>query len=143
MKTFRLKKEDVNQKWYLIDASEKIVGRFAGQIAKMLMGKDKPEFTPGVDSGDYVVIINCEKVRMTGKKADAKIYRHHSFYPGGLKEITYERMMNTHPERILYRAVKGMLPKNKLQSQMLKRLRIFKGEEHPHAAQNPEILKMA
>lgn len=140
MKTFRLRKEDVNRKWFLVDANEKIVGRLAGKIADILRGKNSPEYTPGVDGGDFVVVVNCEKVRLTGKKEVDKKYYHHTLYPGGLKETSFERMRNTHPERIIQYAVKGMLPKNKLRDRMMTRLKVYSGEDHPHLAQKPEKL---
>lgn len=140
MKTFNLRKEDVKEKWYLVDATDKIVGRLAGKVAKILTGKNKPTFTPGVDTKNYVVVINSEKVRISGKKAETKEYKHHSFYIGGLKTETYKKLIETNPGKILEHAINGMLPKNKLRPKMLGRLRIFKGESHPHSAQKLEIL---
>ncbi len=129
------------RRWWLVDARDQVVGRVSTRIATLLMGKGKPTYTPHVDDGDFVVIINADKVRLTGKKADAKVYYHHSFYPGGLKEIPYKRMLETHPERILFLAVKNMLPKNKLRARRLKRLKIYATALHPHKAQQPELLE--
>lgn len=140
MKTFRLKKEEISRKWFLIDATDKVAGRLAGRIAKILMGKNKTEYSHDVDSGDYVVVINCDKIKITGKKAEYKKYHQHSFYLGGLKTTTYQHMLEKHPDRILEHAVKGMLPKNNLQARMMTRLRIFKGGEHEHSAQKLEKL---
>ena len=140
MKTFRLRKEDISRKWYLIDAKDQVVGRLAGQIAKILCGKHRTEYSHDVDSGDYVVVTNCEKVKISGKKAMEKEYHSHSWHIGGLKTVTYQHMLEKHPERILEIAVKGMLPKNKLQAKAMARLRVYSGESHPHAAQKFEKL---
>lgn len=129
--------EERERKWYLIDAKDKILGRLAARIALLLMGKRKPFFSPHADVGDYVVVINAEKVRLTGNKWKKKIYYRHSFYPGGLKKITAEKMREKSPENLIYLAVKRMLPKNKLGRKMLKRLKIYAGESHPHGAQKP------
>ncbi|EKD28659.1 MAG: hypothetical protein ACD_79C00251G0005 [uncultured bacterium] len=138
MKTYYLKKEDVVEKWYLVDAANQIVGRVAGKIACILRGKNNPDFTPAVECKNVVVVINSEKVKISGKKAEDKNYFHHTFFIGGLKKISYERMMETHPDRILEHAIKGMLPKNKLQDRMMARLKIYKGDKHPHSAQKLE-----
>ena len=140
MKTFMANEGNIEQKWYLIDATDKPLGRLASEIAKILRGKNKPTFTPHVDAGDYVIVINAEKVKVTGKKMTDKIYRHHSAYMTGLKEIPYNLMLEKNPERILYLAVQGMLPKNSLGREMMTKLRIFKGSEHDHQAQKPEVL---
>lgn len=129
--------DEKERKWYLIDAKDKILGRLASRIALLLMGKRKPLFSPHIDVGDYVVVINAEKVKLTGNKWKKKIYYRHSFYPGGLKEISAEEMRNKRPENLIYLAVKRMLPKNKLGRKMLKRLKIYTGESHPHHAQRP------
>jgi len=129
--------EEKERKWYLIDAADKILGRIASRIALILMGKRKPFYSPSVDVGDYVVVINADKVKLTGKKLEKKIYYHHSFYPGGLKEVPIKKIMEERPEKIIYLAVKRMLPKNKLGRKMLKRLKIYRGDKHPHIAQNP------
>jgi large subunit ribosomal protein L13 len=129
--------EEKERKWYLIDAKDKILGRLASRIALILMGKRKPFYSPSVDVGDYVVVINADKVKVTGKKFEKKIYYRPSFYPGGLKEIPFKKMMEKKPENIIYLAVKRMLPKNKLGRKMLKRLKIYRGDTHPHIAQKP------
>lgn len=135
--TYMAKPNAVERKWYIIDAEGKTVGRLATEIATILRGKHKPEFTPHVDTGDFVIVINAEKVVFTGKKLQAKIYRRHSLYPGGLKETTAADMLKTKPERVLTSAVKGMLPKNSLGAKMLTKLRVYAGTEHPHSAQQP------
>lgn len=141
MKTTILKASEIERKWYLVDAEGQTLGRLASQIAHVLKGKHKPEYTPFQDHGDYVVVINADKIAVTGNKENKKIYRHHSNYPGGLKEIPYQEMLAKHPERILERAVKGMLPKNSLGRQMFRKLKVYAGSEHPHTAQQPEELK--
>jgi len=140
MKTFYLKKEDVKPKWYLVDATDQVVGRLAGHISRVLKGKNDPKFTPGVDSGVNVVVINCEKVKLSGKKPLYKKYYTHSFYLGGLKETSYQHMLEKSPELILKNAIKGMLARNKLRDRLMARLRIYQGEAHPHDAQKPESL---
>jgi large subunit ribosomal protein L13 len=142
MKTFIPKKEEIQRKWYVIDAAGKPLGRVASQAAIILNGKHKPTYTPFFDCGDSVIVINAEKAVLTGKKLTQKFYRHHSLYPGGLKEIPYKDLMVTKPELAMKVAVKRMLPKNKLASRMITRLRIFKGAEHDLAAQNPEVLEI-
>lgn len=140
MKTFSPKQQDIVSKWYLVDARHQVLGRLASHVARILRGKHKPIFAPHIDVGDHVVIINAEKIRLTGKKAEQKLYKRHSGYPSGLKEISYENMLASHPERVLEHAIKGMLPKNRLGRKMIKKLRIYAGEEHPHTAQHPEKL---
>ena len=140
MKTFSPRKQDVERKWYLVDAKNQVLGRLASEVAKILRGKHKAIFAPHVDVGDNVVIINAEKIRVTGKKAQQKRYKRYSGYPGGLKETVYEDVLATYPERILEHAIKGMLPKNRLGRQMFKKVKIYAGEEHPHVAQKPEVL---
>jgi len=142
LKTFSPKKEDIERKWYLVDAKNQVLGRLASQVARILRGKHKAIFAPHVDVGDHVVIINAEKVRVTGKKAQQKRYRRYSGYPSGLKETIYEDMLAKHPERIVEHAIRGMLPKNRLGRKMFKKLRIYAGEEHPHEAQKPETLTL-
>lgn len=137
MKTYIAKNSDVERKWYLFNAENKTLGRFASQVARVLIGKDKPTWTPHVDAGDFAIVINAKKIRVTGKKMTDKIYYHHSGYPGGLKKITLKEMFAKHPERILYLAVKRMLPKNRLQAKRIKRLFIYPDSEHPHQAQKP------
>lgn len=132
----------VERKWYIIDAEGKPLGRVASEIAKILRGKNKPEFTPHVDAGDHVIVINAEKVVLTGKKLEQKIYRHHSGWPGGLKETKARHMMEAKPEKVMELAVKGMLPKNSLGRQMYRKLNVYKGSEHQHQAQKPEVLEI-
>jgi large subunit ribosomal protein L13 len=129
-----------NRKWFVIDASGKTVGRLATQAARILMGKNKPTYTTYIDMGDHVVIINAEKVVFTGNKLEAKVYRHHTGWPGGPKEVTAAKLMQKHPERILESAIRGMLPKNKLGRKMGKKLKVYVGTDHPHKAQRPEPL---
>ena len=143
MKTYLAKKSEVSTDWYCVDASGQILGRLATRIAKILMGKHKPTYTPHMDCGDYVVVINAEKVRLTGKKAQTKTYQRYSYHPGGRKVIPYQTMLERHPERILGEAVRRMLPKNKLARQMLSKLKIYAGEEHPHTAQQPKPLELS
>jgi large subunit ribosomal protein L13 len=135
MKTYSTKASEIERHWHVIDASGKILGKLATEAAKLLMGKHKPTFSRHLDTGDFVVIINAEKVRFTGKKAEQKLYHSHSGYPGGLKTINLERLMQTHPTRVIEHAVKGMLPHNRLGAKMLKKLKVYVGEEHPHLAQ--------
>jgi len=142
MKTFMAKAEDVKRKWYVIDAEGKPLGRLASEIAKILRGKNKPNYTPHVDTGDYVIVLNAEKVVLTGKKLEQKYYRHHSRYPGGLKEIKYKQFMAEKPERAVEIAVKGMLPKNSLGRAMFRKLKVYRRSEHQHQAQKPEKLEL-
>ncbi len=135
MKTYSTKASDIKREWHIIDASDKVLGRLATQVASLLMGKHKPIFCRHLDVGDFVVVINAEKVRVTGNKAKQKLYYRHSGYPGGLKSISLERMMQTHPTRVIEHAVGGMLPKNRLKAKMLKRLRVCVGDEHPYRGQ--------
>lgn len=142
MKTYHPKPEEIERRWYLIDARGRVLGRLASKIATILRGKHKPTFAPNVDGGDFVVVINAEKVILTGKKLRTKVYYRHSGYPGGLKSTTPEKLLKEHPERILQMAVKGMLPKNKLGDALLKKLKIYAGPAHPHQAQRPEPLNV-
>lgn len=135
MKTYRVKASDIERRWWLIDASGKILGRIATEIARLLLGKNKPIYSPHLDVGDFVVIINAAKVRVTGKKAEEKIYYRHTGYPGGLKSITFARMLETHPTRLIEHAVKGMLPHNRQGRAMMRRLKVYAGDTHPHQAQ--------
>ena len=139
MKSFLAKPNEVQRAWYVIDAEGKTLGRLATEVAKILRGKHKAIYTPHVDTGDFVIIVNAEKVVLTGKKLDQKLYRHHSLYPGGLKETPYRRLFETKPEQPVYLAVKGMLPKNSLGRQMLKKLKVYAGPEHDNQAQKPEV----
>ena len=142
MKTFMAKAEDVQRKWYVVDAEGIVLGRLASQVASILRGKNKPIFTPHVDTGDYVIILNADKVVLTGNKLDQKVYYHHSGFPGGLKETVYRRLMNEKPEFAVKHAVVGMLPKGPLGRQMAKKLKVYTGTEHEHAAQQPEKLEL-
>ena len=136
--TYSLKKNEIERKWYIIDASQKPLGRVATEAAKLLRGKHKPTYTPNMDNGDHVIILNCKDVILTGKKLDQKIYRHHSGYIGGMKETPARVMMDKNPEKAMMLAVKGMLPHNSLGRQMLKKVRIYSGSEHENMAQKPE-----
>ena len=140
MKTFLPKVNEIDRKWYLVDADDQVLGRLATRIATVLMGKDKPTYSDFLDSGAFVVVVNAEKVKLTGNKIDDKKYYRHSGYPGGIKEINARQLLDKHPERVLQFAVKGMLPKNKLGSRMIKRLKVYAGQDHPHQAQQPELL---
>ncbi len=142
MKTKVLKKAHVKRNWLLVDAEGKILGRMAVRIARILMGKNKPQYSPHVDCGDFVVVLNADKFRVTGKKMTDKIYYRHSFYPGGLKAINLRHMLEKNPKRVLYHAVSGMLPKNKFRARRLKRLKLYLGKEHPHQAQAPREIQL-
>ena len=142
MKTFSAKAEDVAHDWFVVDAADKTLGRLASEIAHRLRGKHKAEYTPHVDTGDYIVVINCEKVRVTGAKATDKLYYHHTGYIGGIKSISFEKLIDKAPERVIQKAVKGMLPRNPLGRAMFKKLKVYAGEEHPHAAQQPQALNI-
>ena len=140
MKTYIPKLAEIERKWYLVDAEGKILGRLASRLAQILCGKDKPMYTPHMDVGDFIVVINAEKVKVTGGKEEKKIYYRHTGYPGGLKERTFEKLLSLRPEDIIRKAVRGMIPKNKLGRQMFKKLKVYAGSEHPHQAQRPEKL---
>ena len=142
MKTISAKKESVTRSWYVVDATDKTLGRLSTEIANRLRGKHKPEFTPHVDTGDYIVVVNAEKVKVTGNKTTDKIYHHHTGYPGGIKSITFDKLIDKAPERIIEKAVKGMMPKNKLSNSMMSKLKIYAGSEHPHTAQQPTPLEI-
>lgn len=137
--TYSIKKSEIESKWYIIDAENKVLGRVATEAAKLLRGKHKPTFTPNLDVGDHVIIINCDKIKLTGNKMNDKIYRHHSGYIGGMKEITAKEMIEKTPEKAMLLAIKGMLPHNSLGRQQLKKVRIYAGSEHENQAQKPEI----
>jgi large subunit ribosomal protein L13 len=141
MKTQFAKKGEIGRKWYVVDAKDAVLGRLAAKIATYIRGKNKPIFTPNVDTGDFVVVINADKVRLTGKKLTGKIYYHHSGYIGGIKAQTAKDLLEKKPEEIIEKAVWGMLPKNKLGRTMIKKLKVYRGPEHPHKAQAPEILQ--
>ncbi len=142
MKTYMANAQTVERKWYVVDADGIPLGRLASKVAAILRGKNKPTFTPNVDTGDFVIIINSDKVLLTGKKLETKYYRYHTGYIGGLKEISYGKMMAERSDLAVYEAVRGMLPKNSLGRAMAKKLRVYKGPEHNHAAQKPETLKL-
>ena len=139
--TYIAKEADIVKKWYVIDAEGVTLGRLASEVASILRGKNKPQYAPNVDMGDYVIIVNAEKVAVTGKKLEQKMYRRHSGWVGGLKEVRMDKMLATHPERVIEHAVKGMLPKNALGRKMFCKLHVYAGAEHPHAAQKPETLE--
>ena len=134
-KTYSIKASDIERKWHVIDASDEVLGRLATRIAGLLMGKHKPMFCRNLDVGDFVVVVNADKVRVTGNKVKQKMYYRHSGYPGGLKSVSLEKMMQTHPNRVIEHAVKGMLPRNKLSAGMMKRLKVYSGDSHPHVGQ--------
>ena len=140
MKTLMASEATIDRKWYVVDAAGMTLGRLASEVAKVLRGKNKPIFTPHMDTGDYVIIVNAEKIKVTGKKLDQKIYYHHSDYVGGLKEVTLKEKLAKKPEQVIELAVKGMLPKGPLGRQMYKKLYVYAGPEHKHAAQKPEVL---
>ncbi len=142
MKTYMAKAQTVERKWYVVDATGLPLGRVASKVAAILRGKNKPTFTPNVDTGDFVIILNSDKIVLTGKKLEDKYYRYHTGYIGGLKEIAYGKLMAERSDLAVYEAVKGMLPKNSLGRQMIKKLRVYKGGEHNHEAQKPEVLKL-
>lgn len=142
MKTYSAKKETAKHNWYVVDATDKTLGRMATEIANRLRGKHKPEFTPHVDTGDYVVVVNAEKVRVTGNKSTDKMYYHHTGFPGGIKSISFDKLIDKAPERAIQSAVKGMMPKNKLSRAMLAKLKVYAGNEHPHQAQQPQLLEL-
>jgi large subunit ribosomal protein L13 len=141
MKTFSARKEDIQRRWYIIDADGKVLGRVASQVAILLRGKHKPIYTPHVDTGDHVIVVNAQKIRLTGHKRQEKFYARHSGYPGGFKSIVAEKLLAQRPERVIEIAVKGMLPKNKLGRAMFRKLKVYAGPNHPHQAQQPEPLE--
>ena len=140
MKTFMASPATIERKWYVVDAQGQTLGRLASEVAKVLRGKNKPIYTPHIDTGDYVIVVNADKIKVTGKKLDQKVYYHHSDYVGGMKETTLKEMLANKPERVIELAVKGMLPKGPLGRQMLKKLFVYAGPDHKHAAQKPEVL---
>ena len=137
MKTFLPKVASIERKWYVVDARDRVLGRVASRIASILTGKDKPIYTDYIDTGDFVIVINADRIRLTGKKWQEKVYYSHSGYPGGLKKITAGELLRKHPTRLMEHAVKGMLPKNKLGRKMMKKLKVYTGQDHPHQAQKP------
>lgn len=140
MKTFSAKSHEVNRGWFLVDATNKTLGRLASEVARRLRGKHKPEYTPHVDTGDFIIITNAEKIAVTGKKYTDKMYHSHSGFPGGIKSVPFNHLQAKHPERILELAIKGMLPKNSLGREMYRKLKVYAGNEHPHTAQQPILL---
>jgi large subunit ribosomal protein L13 len=142
MKTYQAKKEDLDHKWYLVNAEGKVLGRLSAELAKILKGKNKPTYTPHLDTGDFVIVVNARKVTLTGKKMKDKVYYHHTGYPGGIKETNAEKLLAKKPTEMIRMAVRGMLPKNSLGRQMLRKLKIYAGPEHPHEAQEPVPLEL-
>lgn len=142
-KTYIPKSGDITQDWILVDANGQNLGRLATQIAQILLGKHKPTFTPGMDTGDFVVVVNCERIQVTGNKMEEKMYYRHSQYPGGLKEITLRKQLQKHPDRVIRAAVWGMLPHNKFGRQLIKKLKVYAGPDHPHSAQQPKPLTLS
>ena len=142
MKTFSAKPHEVERQWFVVDAQGQTLGRLATQVATILRGKHKPIYTPHVDCGDYVIVVNANQIHVTGQKLDQKMYYRHSGYPGGLKQISLRRRLETHPERVIESAVRGMLPKNRLGRKMFKKLKVYAGSDHPHEAQQPKMLDL-
>jgi len=142
MKTYQAKKEELEQKWYLVNAEGKVLGRLATELAKILKGKNKPIYTPHLDTGDFIIVVNAGKITLTGKKMKDKIYYHHTGYPGGIKEINAEKLLAKKPTEMIRMAVKGMLPKNSLGREMLRKLKVYSGPNHPHEAQKPISLEV-
>ena len=142
MKTYAPKAKEITRAWYVVDADGQVLGRLASEVARILSGKHKPTWAPYLDMGDHVIVVNASKIRVTGQKADSKIYYNHSQYPGGLREVPLERMLRERPERVIERAVRGMLPSTRLGRAMLKKLNVYAGPEHPHEAQQPSALRV-
>ena len=142
MKTYNATSQTAQHNWYIVDAANKTLGRLASEIAKRLRGKHKPEYTPNVDTGDYIIVINASQIKVTGNKAKEKIYYRHSGYPGGIKQINFEKLLASKPERVIEIAIKGMLPKNPLGRAMYRKLKVYKAAEHPHSAQQPQLLDL-
>lgn len=142
MKTYTARAEDIEREWFLVNAEGKTLGRLASEIAQVLRGKHKPIYTPHLDCGDFVVVVNAEKVQVTGRKLDQKMYYRHTGYPGGIKSISLRNQLQKHPERVLEAAVRGMLPKNRLGRKMFKKLKVYAGNSHPHQAQQPKVLEL-
>jgi len=141
-RTYVTKSEDIQRDWYVVDASGQTLGRLASEVAQIVRGKHKPIYSPSVDVGDYVIVVNADKIHVTGRKLDQKKYYRHSGYPGGIKEVPLRKMLEEHPTRVIEHAVRGMLPKNRLGRKMLKKLKVYAGSEHPHEAQQPEPLEL-
>ena len=142
MRTYTAKAADIKRDWFVIDASGKTLGRLATEVARRLRGKHKPTFTPNVDTGDYIIVLNASKVRVTGRKAETKVYHWHTNYPGGIKSITFEKLLAKNPERVIEKAIKGMLPRGPLGRQMFRKLKVYAGAEHRHSAQQPQALEV-
>lgn len=142
MKTYMARPEDCSRDWYVVDASDQVLGRLASQVAMRLRGKHKPVFTPHMDTGDFIIVVNAEKVKLTGRKLDQKMYWRHSGYPGGIRGTTARRLLEQKPEEVVRQAVRGMLPKNRLGRKLLKKLKVYAGPDHPHQAQQPESLSL-
>ena len=142
MKTFIPRNEEIERNWRLVDADGKVLGRIATEIADILRGKNKPVFTPHLDTGDFVVVVNAEKIKLTGNKMADKVYYHHTGFPGGIKGITAEKLLEKEPEKLISEAVKGMLPKNKLRKQFMGKLKVYSGSKHPHEAQQPQVVSL-
>jgi large subunit ribosomal protein L13 len=142
VKTYTPKAADIQREWFVVDAKDQTLGRLATQIAVLLRGKHKPMFSPHMDVGDYVIVVNCDKIRVTGRKLDQKFYYRHSGYPGGLKSVSLRDMLRQHPERVIQAAVRGMLPKNRLGRKMIKKLKVYAGDTHPHQAQKPKVFEL-
>jgi len=142
VKTYTARAEDIGREWFLVNAEGKTLGRLASEIAQVLRGKHKPIYTPHLDCGDFVIVVNAEKVRVTGRKLDQKMYYRHTGYPGGIKSISLRNQLQKHPERVLEAAVRGMLPKNRLGRKMFKKLKVYAGNSHPHQAQQPRVLEL-
>jgi len=140
MRSYIAHKNDIKRHWFILDAKDKILGRFATRVARLLIGKDKPTFTPHVDQGDFVIILNADKIKVTGKKLENKIYYHHTFYPGGLKQKQLKDVLSEKPERVIELAVKRMLPKNRMKAKRMRRLKIYTDQKHPHLAQSPTLM---
>jgi len=138
VKTWTPKQDDIERQWWVVDATDQTLGRLATQIATVLKGKHKPEYAPNADVGDHVIVLNCEKIHVTGRRLDQKLYYRHSQYPGGLKSVTLREQLEKHPERVIESAVRGMLPRNRLGRQMIKKMKVYAGDKHPHAAQQPK-----
>ncbi len=142
MKTYVVKESEIKREWYVVDAEGKTLGRLASKIARILMGKHKPYYTPHLDTGDFVIVVNADKIRVTGRKLDQKMYYRYSGYPGGLKSVPLRKQLQAHPDRVIWAAVRNMLPKNKLGRAMLKKLKVYASPDHPHAAQQPKPLDL-
>ncbi len=140
MRSFIAHKNNIKRKWFILDAKDKILGRFASRVARILIGKDKPTYTPHIDQGDFVIVINAKKIKVTGKKLETKIYYHHTFYPGGLKQKQLKEILDNRPARVIELAVKRMLPKNRMQAKRMRRLKVYKDEKHFHLAQAPTLI---